>query len=197
MQLKHLGASAAMLLAISSSAVLPSSAAEEGSGSESLSNELEAMISGVVESMLEGPMQELLIPSQHRLNLQRTTSKHLLQLAEKLFEASPEARDKMRLMMSRVSELEEERFVTYTAMQELKKRMDEGTFTTEEDAANRREMQQLIQKLKDLTKQVDLVPMEVGLPGQEDTAGLLGTPELKIVEETLNKVLYAPFNDYI
>ncbi|KAL8448726.1 hypothetical protein Emag_003852 [Eimeria magna] len=186
MEVRSLAATAVALLLVSTVVVFPSSAAE-GGNSEVLSNETQSMLSSMLEGMLSGPLQELLIPSKHRLELQRHTAEQLLALASKTFDTPPESYEKLKRMVARVSELEEERLRIYTSMKELRSRMDSQTFTTEEDAANRREMQELIKKLKDLTRRVDLAPVEVGIIGEQEAAGLLGMPEVKIVEQTLDK----------
>ncbi|KAL8274783.1 hypothetical protein Esti_001258 [Eimeria stiedai] len=196
MKLRPVAAAASALLLVLGCVVPPAAAAGGGElgGSDSESQDL---FSTMPEGSLSDILQELLRPSDLRLELMRQTSQQLLMMTENALNFSAEFSDKLKEMVSLSLDLEEQRLSTFKTMTSLKQQMSTGTFTEEEDAANRKEMRRLADKLKDLTKKADMVPVEVGLLGEEVVSGLLALPEVKAVEQALMKVLLSPFADYV
>ncbi|KAL8274784.1 hypothetical protein Esti_001259 [Eimeria stiedai] len=142
MRLRAFAGAAGALFVVLGAAVPPATAAGGGE-LEVLDSATQGMVSGLFESMLSGPLQVLFKPSAQRLALQRQTSERLLQMASKAFENPRESLDKLKKVLERVLLLEEQRLSTYSSMEALKEHMSTGTFTEEEDANNRRQMQRL------------------------------------------------------
>lgn len=145
------------------------------------------------KSILESALVPLLAPSERKMQLHKFIAKSTLSMLGSF--TSPEQVTVFEKLFGMSIARDEQLLEIYSRMKELMGKIDKQE-DPEAEATMRSEMTDLIDRYKEVNLQRQRSAVEAGLLSAEALDGILAVPEIKLIQDSIDSAILAPFERY-